>query len=165
MNILSFEIFSQGLFPNGIYSYLVGGIIIGSGMGLVLLMTGITAGVSRVFTNLLSFVSQWKFFHTSEKRDARGFNLMLIVGLIFGALIYILTVNQGQSFVTDVQWWRLMAGGLLVGFGTRLGRGCTSGHGICGISAGSKLSITCTLVFVSVGIVTALLISNLGILP
>lgn len=160
---MSFEIFSQGLFPNGIFSYLAGGIIIGIGMGIVFLMTGITAGVSRVFTNLLSFVSQWKFFHTSEKRDARGYNLMLIVGLIFGALFFILTANMGQFFVTEVQWWRLLAGGLLVGFGTRLGRGCTSGHGICGISAGSGPSLLCTLIFVVVGIVTALLISNLGV--
>ena len=162
---MSFEIFSQGLFPNGLFSYLLGGIFIGIGMGIILLMTGITAGVSRVFTNLLSFVSQWEFFHTSEKRDARGYNLMLIVGLIFGALFYILAVDMGQFFVTEVQWWRLLAGGLLVGFGTRLGRGCTSGHGICGISAGSLPSLLSTLIFIVVGIVTALLISNLGILP
>ena len=162
---MSFEIFSQGLFPNGLFSYLLGGIFIGIGMGIILLMTGITAGVSRVFTNLLSFVSQWKFFHTSEKRDARGYNLMLIVGLIFGALFYILAINTGQFFVTEVQWWRLLVGGLLVGFGTRLGRGCTSGHGICGISAGSGPSLLCTLIFLVVGIEVALLISNLGILP
>jgi uncharacterized membrane protein YedE/YeeE len=159
------EICSNGLFPNGIYSYLVGSIIIGTGMGIVFLMTGITAGVSRVFTNLLSFVSQRKFFHTSEKRDARGFNVVLIVGLILGALIYNITVNQGQCFVTEVQWWRLLAGGLLVGFGTRLGRGCTSGHGICGISAGSGSSVVSTSVFVGVGIVVALITGNLGILP
>jgi len=163
--LMAIEIFSQGFFPNGIFSYLLGGIIIGIGMGLVLLMTGITAGVSRVFTNLLSFVSHWEFFHTSEKREARGYNLMLVVGLILGALIFTLTINMGQTFVTEVQWWRLLLGGLLVGIGTRLGRGCTSGHGVCGISAGSGPSLLSTLIFVSVAIGVALLMSGLGVLP
>ena len=71
----------------------------------------------------------------------------------------------GEPFVTEVQWWRLLGGGVLVGLGTRTALGCTSGHGICGVAALAPSSISATLIFMGVAIVTARLVMATGVTP
>jgi uncharacterized membrane protein YedE/YeeE len=89
--------------------------------------------------------------------------VVLAIGLIIGALIHTLTLSPTGFWTTSVQLWRLALGGLLVGFGTRLSGGCTSGHGISGLASRSKTSLYAVLVFMGVAIVTANIVQLLGI--
>jgi len=72
---------------------------------------------------------------------------------------------QAGAWTTDVQPWRLLVGGVFVGVGTRVGKGCTSGHGVCGVGSASKTSIVGVVTFLTVAIVTAQLVSELGVSP
>ena len=70
-----------------------------------------------------------------------------------------------QTCALPISYWRLLIGGIFVGFGTRLGRGCTSGHGICGIASLSKSSFINVIIFVTVAIITANIVKILGVIP
>ena len=151
------------MFPLGIEPYLIGGIIIGIGVSLVYLTTGLHATQSSFLTTTLSWFS--KRFHFQKERNIkeRNWRVVLATGLIIGALIHTLTLSPTGFWTTSVQLWRLFLGGLLVGFGTRLSGGCTSGHGISGLASKSKTSLYAVLVFMGVAIVTANIIQLLGI--
>jgi hypothetical protein len=153
------------MFPLGIEPYLIGGIIIGIGVSLVYLTTGLHATQSSFFTTTLSWFS--KRFHFQKERNIkeRNWRVVLATGLIIGALIHTLTLSPTGFWTTSVQLWRLFLGGLLVGFGTRLSGGCTSGHGISGLASKSKTSLYAVLVFMGVAIVTANIVQLLGISP
>jgi uncharacterized membrane protein YedE/YeeE len=151
------------LFPNGVRSYLVGGLLTGAGIGLIYALTGRIAGLSSFLTAVQSWWSRRAFFHRASVVDERRWKGVLVVTLIGGAAAY--TLLLGEPFVTEVQWWRLFLGGVLVGVGTRAARGCTSGHGICGISALAAPSLVATVVFMAVAIVTARLVAMTGITP
>ena len=69
------------------------------------------------------------------------------------------------SYVSDASPWRLFVGGVLVGVGTRVGKGCTSGHGICGVGSVSRTSLVGVATFVLVAIVTANVVAALGVTP
>ena len=153
------------LFPLGITDYLIGGILVGLGVSLIFLSTGIRAGASSVFSSTFSYVSTHPYFSQPLYRSARVWRLVFSAGLIIGALIFTFAVNNGQWFTTHVQWWRLALGGFLAGFGTRLSRGCTSGHGICGLSSFSSASLLAVITFLIVAIITALALNALGVVP
>ncbi|WP_412781588.1 YeeE/YedE family protein, partial [Aeromonas diversa] len=86
------------------------------------------------------------------------------VGIVLGAGIYTLFFAQ-EIFLTEVQPWRLALGGILIGVGTRLGKGCTSGHGVCGVGSMSGTSIANVMVFMGIAIGTALLVGAMGVTP
>jgi len=86
------------------------------------------------------------------------------LGIILGAAVYAV-VYQGGAWTTDVSWWRLLLGGVFVGIGTRVGKGCTSGHGVCGVGSASKTSIAGVLAFLVTAIVTAQIVAALGVTP
>ncbi len=151
------------LFPNGTYTYLLGGLLIGGGIGLAFLVTGRIAGVSGFLTAAHSWWSDRIVFHAEGRREERIWKGVLILGIVAGAGLH--TAFQGEVFRTDVAVWRLLVGGLLVGYGTRTARGCTSGHGICGLSSLSRPSLGATCTFMGVGIVVAHLVSALGVTP
>jgi len=153
------------MFPLGIEPYLVGGIIIGVGVGLIYLLTGLHATQSSFFTTTLSWFSKGKHFQKEANIKQRGWRVSLALGLIIGALLYTLTISPTGLWTTTVQLWRLALGGLLVGFGTRLSSGCTSGHGISGIASLSKTSVIAVIVFMGVAIITANIVQLLGVLP
>jgi hypothetical protein len=153
------------MFPLGIEPYLVGGIIIGVGVALIYLLTGLHATQSSFFTTTLSWFSKRKHFQKETNIKQRGWRVTLALGLIIGALIYTLTLSPTGFWVTTVQLWRLALGGLLVGFGTRLSSGCTSGHGISGLASLSKTSLIAVIVFMGVAIITANIVQLLGGLP
>jgi uncharacterized membrane protein YedE/YeeE len=150
------------MFPLGIEPYLVGGIIIGVGVALIYLLTGLHATQSSFFTTTLSWFSKRKHFQKETNIKQRGWRVTLAIGLIIGALIYTLTLSPTGFWVTTVQLWRLALGGLLVGFGTRLSSGCTSGHGISGLASLSKTSVVAVIVFMGVAIITANIVQLLG---
>ncbi len=153
------------MFPLGIEPYLVGGIIIGVGVSLIYLLTGLHATQSSFFTTTLSWFSKRKHFQKEANIKQRDWRISLALGMIIGALIYTLTLSPTGFWVTTVQLWRIALGGLLVGFGTRLSSGCTSGHGMSGIASLSITSVIAVIVFMGVAIITANIVELLGVLP
>ena len=150
------------LFPNGISRYAVGGLLVGLGVTVIYLGTGISAGASTFLESTLSYVSdQLRFQQYAASRDWR---LVFTLGIILGAAVYAV-VYQGGAWTTDVQPWRLFVGGVFVGVGTRVGKGCTSGHGVCGVGSASKTSIVGVLTFLAVAILTAQLVAAAGVSP
>ena len=161
------------LFPAGITRYAIGGVLIGLGVAVIYLGTGIIAGASTFLESTLSYGSSQSRFQQARFVNSRDWRVVFTVGMVMGAAGYwflvlnpIWTTSVGEAaFTTDVQWWRLLAGGFLVGVGTRLGKGCTSGHGICGIGSGSHTSVLNVATFVVVAIGTAQVIMALGVVP
>lgn len=121
----------------------LGGAMIGLSALMLLLLSGRIAGISGIVGQLIS----------NPGSDA-GWRIAFIVGLILaGPLLLVLTGSAPEAQVTG-SWWLLIPAGLLVGFGTRLGSGCTSGHGICGLARLSPRSIAATGVFMATAFVT-----------
>ncbi|MDD3792243.1 MAG: YeeE/YedE thiosulfate transporter family protein [Candidatus Bathyarchaeota archaeon] len=153
------------MFPLGIEHYLIGGILVGIGVSLIYILTGLHATQSSFFTTTLSWVSKRKHFQKEHNKQERNWRLFLAIGLVLGALIYTLTLSPTGFWSTSVQLWRLALGGLLVGFGTRLSGGCTSGHGISGLGSLSLTSLSAVIVFMGIAIVTANVVQIIGVLP
>jgi uncharacterized membrane protein YedE/YeeE len=131
------------------YSALLGGALIGTAATLMLWINGRITGISGILGGVLFPV----------KSDAL-WRVLFIGGLLCGALLF--TLVKGSPIDLEVQATPLVSilAGFLVGFGTRLGSGCTSGHGICGIARISKRSFAATLVFMLAGIVTVFLVRH-----
>ena len=121
----------------------LGGMLIGCAAVLLLLANGRIAGVSGILGGLLTRV-----------RGDVAWRAAFVVGLWLGAAIYWLMRGELFAVESTASWPVLLAAGLLVGLGTRLGSGCTSGHGVCGIARLSKRSIVATAVFIGTGIAT-----------
>lgn len=153
------------MFPLGIEHYLIGGILIGISVSLIYILTGLHATQSSLFTTTLSWISKRKHFQKERNLKERNWRLFLAIGLVIGALIYTVTLSPTGFWTTSVQLWRLALGGLLVGFGTRLSEGCTSGHGISGLASLSTTSLSAVIVFMGVAIVTANTVQLIGVLP
>lgn len=151
-------------FPRGIMPYLLGGLLVGLGAAVIYLATGIIAGASTFLESTLSYVSDVPRFNRFTYVQSRGWRLVFTAGIISGAAVYGLVVTPG-IWTTDVQWWRLLGGGFLVGVGTRLGKGCTSGHGVCGVGSLSNTSLVNVATFLAVAIGTAQLVQALGVTP
>ncbi|QLG26512.1 YeeE/YedE family protein [Halorarum halophilum] len=155
---------SGDLFPRGILPYLLGGVLVGVGAATIYLATGIIAGASTFLESTLSYVSNVPRFNRFTYLQSRGWRLVFTAGIVSGAALYGLVLNPG-IWTTDVQWWRLLGGGFLVGVGTRLGKGCTSGHGVCGVGSLSGTSLVSVATFLTVAIGTAQLVQALGVSP
>lgn len=125
-------------------SALVGGALIGLAATLLLWLTGRIAGVSGIAGGLLA-----------RQAGDMVWRALFIVGLVVGAGLYGLAAPVPLRI--EASWPVLLIGGLLVGYGTQLGRGCTSGHGVCGIARLSARSTVATLVFMASAMVTAFL--------
>ena len=154
----------ETLFPNGVVHYALGGILIGLGVVLIYLGTGLTPGASTFLESTLSYLSARPRFQRPSLVASRGWRLVFTAGIVSGAALYTLLV-EGEIWTTDVQLWRLALGGFLVGVGTRVGKGCTSGHGICGVGSRSPTSTASVLLFVLVAILTAGVVTALGVTP
>ena len=132
------------------FSALAGGALIGLSVSLLLLFNGRMAGISGIMNGLFS----------SPKKEEIWRGLFLI-GLILGAFIFQVLTNDSLHLRQDYPVILLILGGFLVGFGTRMGSGCTSGHGICGIANFSIRSITATITFMLSGMVTVFILKQL----
>lgn len=126
-----------------VYDALLGGAIIGVATSVLLWFDGQVAGIHGIINSAME-----------PKTDGRGWRLLFIVGLFLGGLIYFGAGGDRFELRTDTAWPILAVSGFLVGFGTRMGGGCTSGHGVCGIGRGSVRSIIATVTFIAGGIVT-----------
>ncbi|WP_430503551.1 YeeE/YedE family protein [Haloparvum sp. PAK95] len=154
------------LFPRGIRPYLIGGLLVGLGASLIYLATGIAPGASSFLESTLSYVSDVDRFNRFRYVQSRGWRVVFTAGIVSGAAIWGLVLAPDPTiWTTDVQWWRLLGGGFLVGVGTRLGKGCTSGHGVCGVGSLSNTSLVNVATFLAVAIGTAQLVAALGVAP
>ena len=124
---------------------LIGGLLIGLSVILFFILNGRMIGVSGIASNFLI------------SKDKKIENLLFLVGLILGPLIWTFLLGKEINILISSSLPLLTAGGVLVGFGTRLSSGCTSGHGISGISRFSLRSIIATITFMIVGILTVLI--------
>jgi len=131
---------------------LAGGVLIGLAAALMLLALGRIAGVSGLAAKAVGL---------GGSGMGRGSAWMFVIGLPLGALIVML-ISGGieASFANPVT---LAIAGLMVGVGTRLGSGCTSGHGVCGVSRLSARSIVATLTFLGTGIASVAIMNALGL--
>lgn len=132
-------------------SALLGGALIGLSAAIFILLNGRIAGISGIMGGLLK---------PANKTDAlwRG---AFVAGLLLAPWLYQRFSPLPESTI-DTPWPVLIVAGFLVGFGSRLGSGCTSGHGVCGISRLSTRSIVATLTFMATGGITVLVVRHLA---
>ena len=127
------------------YSAFIGGIIIGLAVVIFFLFNGRLVGISGIAANALN------------QKERRIDNILFLVGLIIGPILYSLISNKEINISISNSLPLLIIAGLLVGIGTRISGGCTSGHGISGIGRFSLRSIIATITFMVVGILTVLI--------
>lgn len=136
---------------SSIIQALIGGVLIGTAAALLLWLTGHVAGISGIVGRaLFAFKDKGEFV----------WRVLFLVGLVLGAKLYYLgsaAVPGGREYFPA---WLLIVSGLLVGFGSSLGKGCTSGHGVCGLGRLSLRSLVATLVFLSVAIITTTIVRH-----
>ncbi|MEQ8708248.1 MAG: YeeE/YedE family protein [Rhodospirillales bacterium] len=123
----------------------IGGLMIGGGALLLLICTGRIAGISGIIGNLFA-----------NARDA-GWRLAFMVGLVATPFVWLSVAGDPYPVQITDSLPLLVTGGLLVGFGTRMGSGCTSGHGVCGLGRASPRSVTAVLIFIGVAMLTVYL--------
>jgi uncharacterized membrane protein YedE/YeeE len=121
---------------------LFGGMLLGLSAILLLVLNGRIAGISGILGRLLG------------GRHV-AINAAFVAGLVVGPLLYAAVYGQFAALSVVAPWPLVLIAGLLVGIGTRMGSGCTSGHGILGLARFSKRSIAATSTFLAAGIVTA----------
>lgn len=131
---------------------LIGGLMIGTAAAIMLLCLGRIAGVSGMLARA-----------SGVERTATPWPVaaLFIVGLVAGAAVFAAIAGPVEASFPPGYGW-LIAGGLVVGFGTRLGSGCTSGHGVCGMSRLSPRSLIATVTFILAGVVTVAIVNAAG---
>ena len=128
----------------------LGGLLIGLGVIIFFISTGRLAGVSGIAFNVIS-------------NNNRFTNILFLIGLIIGPIVYKFFISNNIPFLINNSYFIIIIGGLLVGLGTKIGSGCTSGHGVCGISRFSIRSILATILFIFSGIITVLIMQLSGL--
>lgn len=131
-------------------SALAGGLLIGASASLLLILNGRIAGISGIVAGLF-------------QRDLRevAWRAAFVVGVLLAPLLYAVPFGRLTTVTFDASTGVIIVAGLLVGFGTRLGSGCTSGHGVCGLSRASPRSLVATAVFMATAIVTVFVTRHL----
>ena len=124
-------------------SGLIGGGLIGLGAALYIVVLGRIAGISGIIGGLFSRV-----------RTDVAMRIAFIAGLVIGPFLVMLVRGPVPDIHIEASWPVLVIAGLLVGYGTRLGSGCTSGHGVCGMARMSPRSLAATGIFMAVGFLT-----------
>ena len=128
---------------------LLGGMLIGLSTSMLLILNGRIAGISGIVGRLLL------------ARTAT--NVAFVIGLLIGPLLFLAWFGRWPSVTIEASLPIIAAGGLLVGFGSRMGSGCTSGHGVAGLARLSPRSFVAVLTFLSAGIATVTLIRIIGL--
>ena len=131
------------------FSALAGGILVGLSAALLLWLNGRVAGISGIAGSLLS-----------PKQGDIAWRLAFLAGLVLAPLVYWAAAPHAIPVEVNASTGLIVVGGLLVGFGTRMGSGCTSGHGVCGLARFSRRSLVATLSFMGAGFVTVFLVRH-----
>mgnify|MGYP003148089628 FL=1 len=129
---------------------LIGGLLIGASASLLLWLNGRIAGISGIVAGA-----------TVEPGGDRAWRWLFLAGLLGGAALAFWLVPGSLTFQSDMPWPVFLVAGLIVGFGTRLGSGCTSGHGVCGLARLSPRSLASVATFMATGILTVFVIRHL----
>lgn len=127
----------------------LGGTLIGLSAVIMLWLNGRITGISSIMSGLL----------TATGAD-RVWRLLFLLAMLAGAALWQSLADSNPAPRQDYPLGLIVVGGFLVGFGTRLGSGCTSGHGICGLALFSRRSIVATLVFMSFGFLTVFVLRH-----
>ena len=130
------------------WAALAGGVLLGLASALFVLLNGRILGISGIVGGLLR-----------PRAGDMGWRLAFLLGMLVAPGLYWLVVGPTQQRI-DATWGMVVIAGLLVGVGTRYGSGCTSGHGVCGLSRMSPRSLVATLAFMGAGFVTVFLIRH-----
>jgi uncharacterized membrane protein YedE/YeeE len=130
------------------FSALTGGVLIGLASIALLLALGRIAGISGIVAGLLR-----------PAAGDIGWRVAFVAGVVAAPLVYSLWAPMPALHI-DASLPMLVAAGLLVGYGTRMGSGCTSGHGVCGLSRGSLRSLVATLAFMGAGFLTVFVVRH-----
>lgn len=131
-------------------SALFGGLLIGLSATVLLLLNGRIAGISGIVGGLLQRYRAGDF----------AWRVAFVLGLVLAPVLYRLFAELPESRI-DASWAMLVVAGVLVGFGSRLGSGCTSGHGVCGVSRLSPRSLVATATFMTTGFVAVYVVRHL----
>ena len=126
---------------------ITGGMLIGAGVATLLLLNGRIAGVSGILGNVIRAAA-----------GEQGWRLAFLVGLLVPAII----LGAGPAQLPQDWTWAVVSG-LLVGAGTQIGSGCTSGHGVCGLANLSTRSLAATLVFMTAAVITVFIVRHTGV--
>lgn len=127
---------------------LIGGVLIGLSAAMMMLFHGRVAGISGIVGGLMT-------------GDRAHWRLLFVLGLLAGGgLLFVLQPGQ-FSMEIERSHGAIALAGLLVGVGTRMGNGCTSGHGVCGMARFSRRSIIATLTFIATGAITVFIVNRL----
>ncbi len=121
------------------WASLAGGILLGLASAIFILVNGRILGISGIIGGLLR-----------PKTDDAGWRIAFVLGMLAAPLLYMLVAGPVSATV-NAGWGTMVLAGLLVGVGTRYGSGCTSGHGVCGLSRLSPRSLAATLAFMGAG--------------
>ena len=135
--------------PQAWLSALAGGMLIGLAAAMLMLFSGRVAGISGVLGGLVF----------DRKPGDTTWRSVFIVGLLIGPVIAA-SAGLTRAVTMPTSWLLIAAAGLLVGYGTRLGNGCTSGHGICGMARFSKRSFVATATFMGFGFITVFIVRH-----
>lgn len=135
------------------YASLLGGALIGLSATFTLILHGRVAGISGILSGSID---------AGSVPEQRYWRMFFVVGLVFGAIPLLYFMPDRFELGMERSPLTLMIAGALVGVGTRLGSGCTSGHGVCGISRGSPRSLFATVTFIVSGVVTVFVFSKWG---
>ncbi len=130
------------------WASLAGGLLLGLASALFILLNGRILGISGIVGGLLR-----------PKQGDVNWRLSFLLGLLVAPLLYLLVAGPIPARI-DAGWATVVIAGLLVGVGTRYGSGCTSGHGVCGLSRLSPRSLVATLAFMGAGFVTVFLVRH-----
>ena len=132
-------------------SALIGGLLIGASAALLLLLNGRIAGISGILGGLL----------LQPTRSEVGWRAAFLAGMLLAPLLYGASTAALPHIPIDASVGVLIIAGLLVGYGSRLGGGCTSGHGVCGIGRASPRSLAATIIFMATAVVTVFITRHL----
>lgn len=130
------------------WTSLAGGLLLGLAAALFILVNGRILGISGIIAGLLR-----------PTPGDTGWRLSFVLGLLAAPLLYLLIAGPIEARI-DAGWGVVVIAGLLVGIGTRYGSGCTSGHGVCGLSRLSPRSLAATLAFMGTGFVTVFVLRH-----
>jgi uncharacterized membrane protein YedE/YeeE len=133
------------------WTALAGGLMLGLASALFILINGRILGISGIVGGLLR-----------PRAGDTSWRLSFVLGLFAAPLLYGLLTDLPQSRV-EASWVTVVVAGILVGLGTRIGSGCTSGHGVCGLSRLSPRSLIATLTFMGAGFLTVYVLRQLGV--
>lgn len=130
------------------WASLAGGILLGLASAMFILVNGRILGISGILGGLLR-----------PKSGDAGWRISFVLGMLTAPMLYLLVVGPVPATI-DASWGTVVLAGLMVGVGTRYGSGCTSGHGVCGLSRLSPRSLAATLAFMGAGFAIVFLLRH-----